>query len=91
MGWAEGHGVLARSRRRQVRRRVEATACSTATAASMRPTAAGTRASGRTGKPHGQGQYRRPDGKIFIGEWIDGVYEGDVEPGAGEDDDPNRT
>jgi hypothetical protein len=43
------------------------------------------------GKPHGQGQYRRPDGKIFIGEWIDGVYEGDIEPEQEEPYDPNRT
>ena len=43
------------------------------------------------GKPHGQGQYRRPDGKIFIGVWIDGVYEGDVESEPEDNNDPNRT
>jgi hypothetical protein len=41
------------------------------------------------GKPHGHGSYRRPDGQIFSGEWIDGVYEGDLEPQPEED--PNRT
>ena len=38
---------------------------------------------------------RRPDGKVFIGEWVDGVYAPDLEKQQQQDDDetpdPNKT
>jgi hypothetical protein len=44
----------------------------------------------KNGKPNGSGQYRTPEGRMFMGQWKDGVFEGDEEPDE-EDDDPNRT
>lgn len=89
MGWAVGHGVLARTdggkydgewkeSMQHGNGRFEA------------PDGSWYEGQWKMGKPHGQGQYRRPDGKIFIGVWIEGVYEGDVESEP-ENDDPNRT
>ena len=75
----------AAARRRPIRRRLEAQP-----AGRQRPLR---RADGswyegqwKEGQPHGHGQYRTPDGRLFSGTWENGVYEGDM-----EDDNPNKT